>query len=286
MQVPHLEIAHRGYSSAAPENTVAAFKTAVEKMVVAIEVDLMLSKDGVIVVSHDYNLETWTDGEGEISEKTWAELSQVTVTRGGKIRSPSIVKGVDDKLARFSDVLDAAIAHNLQIVLELKTVYNSSHLIRTVANMLKEKNYISNTLVTSFLPGMLLEFQRYAPETYTLLLYSSTAFRTFCTNAPAGLRSSLFFTIACAYPAISDSIASYVIEPLAKICGAGAVGIDIQNPHVSSLATRALGWGLNVVIWTVNSIPQRELVRAIKGNERGVIGIMSDCPLQHCPAEH
>lgn len=285
MQVPHLEIAHRGYSSAAPENTVAAFKTALDKRVVAVEVDLMLSKDGVVVVSHDYELESWTDAKGLISDKTWDELSSVKVTRGGKSRSPSIIKGVDDKLARFEDILDAAATHNIQLVIELKTVTNTTALIRSVAEMLKSRDYVKNTLITSFFPSMLIEFQRQAPGSYTLLLYSSAAFRTFCANAPADLRSSFLFTIACSYPELADSLFSYLVEPIAKLSGAGAVGLDIENPHLSSLATRSLGWGLNVVVWTVNSIPQRELVHAIRGNERGAIAILSDCPQEHCPAE-
>lgn len=285
MRVPHLEIAHRGYSAAAPENTVAAFKTAVDKRVVAVEVDLMLSKDGEIVVAHDYELDTWTDGHGKIHEKTWLELSNVTVTRGGKTRSKSVVKGVDDKLARFQDILAAAEAGEIQLMIELKTVTNTSYLIRRVAEMLKARNYIKNTLVTSFFPSMLLEFQRYAPDAYTLLLYSHTAFRSFCRDFPAELRTSFFFTITCSYPEFADHFASYLVEPIAKFAGAGAVGLDIYNPNISPLTTRALGWGLNVVVWTVNSVQQRELVHSIKGNERGAVAILSDCPHHICKGE-
>lgn len=282
MRVPHLQVAHRGYSAGAPENTVAAFKTAVDKRVVAVEVDLMLSKDGEIVVAHDYDLETWTNGHGRISDKTWAELSNVTVTRGGKTHSKSVVPGVDDKLARFQDILIAAQTGNINLMIELKTVTNTSFLIRKVAELLKSRDYIQHTLITSFFPGMLMEFQRYAPHSYTLLLYSHTAFRSFCSTYPAELRSSLFFTIACAYPELADDLASYIVEPIAKFSGAGAVGLDIENPHFSSLATRSLGWGLNIVAWTVNSATQRETVHAVKGNERGVIAILSDCPHGLC----
>lgn len=285
MRVPHLEIAHRGYSSAAPENTVAAFKTAVEKRVAAVEVDLMLSKDGEIVVSHDYMLDTWTDGHGAIADKTWAELSTVTVTRGGKTHAKSVVKGVDDKLARFQDILHAAETGGIQLMIELKTVSNTSYLIRKAAEMLKSRNYIKHTLITSFFPGMLLEFQRHAPEAYTLLLYSHTAFRSFCIHYPAELRNTWFFTVACAYPELADTLASYVIEPIAKFSGAGAVGLNVDNPDIGSLATRTLGWGLNIVVWTVNSIPQREAVHSIRGNERGAIAILSDCPHSLCDAQ-
>jgi len=45
-------IAHRGYKAAWPENTMGAFKGAVEVGSHAIETDLHLSKDGVVVISH------------------------------------------------------------------------------------------------------------------------------------------------------------------------------------------------------------------------------------------
>jgi len=45
-------IAHRGYKAAYPENTMGAFKGAVDVGAHAIETDLHLSKDGVVVLSH------------------------------------------------------------------------------------------------------------------------------------------------------------------------------------------------------------------------------------------
>ena len=285
LRVPGLEIAHRGYSYGAPENTVAAVKVALEQRVVAVEVDLMLSKDGVVVVAHDYKLDNFTDSKGLISDKTWDELRHVSVTRGGMGRSKSVQPGVDDKLARFEDIVKAARDAQIQLVIELKTVTNSSHLIKSAADILKEFDYVSNTLITSFVPTMLIEFQRHCPEAYTLLLYSHKAFRTFCVHAPESVRASIPFKVACYKPELFDQLASYLVEPIAKIMGAGAVGLDVENPHISSLATRAIGWGLKVVLWTINSIPQRELVAAIPGNERGAIAIMSDCPHSFCPAE-
>lgn len=45
-------IAHRGYKAAHPENTMGAFKGAVEVGAHAIETDIHLSRDGVVVLSH------------------------------------------------------------------------------------------------------------------------------------------------------------------------------------------------------------------------------------------
>lgn len=284
LTLPRLEIAHRGFSSAAPENTVAAFKTALERHVVAIEVDVMLSKDGVVVVAHDYKLETFTNSNGLISEKLWSELEDVLVTRGGKPTSEFIKKDVDNKLARFEDILDAAHRGQIQLVVELKNVQNSSLLIKKVAELIIEYDYVDFSMITSFFPSMLMEFQRYSPESYTLLLYSHAAFRTYCDMAPEELKSSFGFKLACFNPEMSDYLASFLVEPTAKFVGAGAVGIDVGNPYVATLASRAIGWGLKVMVWTVNTIPQRELVAAIPGNQYGAISILSDCPHSFCEA--
>lgn len=67
-------IAHRGASAAAPENTLAAFRTALEQQADGIELDIHLSKDGVPVVCHDTLLLRTTGQPGRISDYTVREL--------------------------------------------------------------------------------------------------------------------------------------------------------------------------------------------------------------------
>ncbi|OGY35169.1 MAG: hypothetical protein A3E36_00645 [Candidatus Andersenbacteria bacterium RIFCSPHIGHO2_12_FULL_45_11b] len=62
-------IAHRGDREHFPENTIASFKSAVDKGVDAIELDIHLSKDKKLIVHHDYFLGTTNNGEGLISEE-------------------------------------------------------------------------------------------------------------------------------------------------------------------------------------------------------------------------
>lgn len=67
-------IAHRGYSSEFPENTMAAFKGACELGVDYIELDVQLSKDGVPVLFHDTDMKRLTGQKGLISDYTYEEL--------------------------------------------------------------------------------------------------------------------------------------------------------------------------------------------------------------------
>ena len=66
--------AHRGFSAVAPENSLAAFGSAVALGASEIEFDLWWTKDGEIVSLHDATLERVSDGEGKVYEKTYAEL--------------------------------------------------------------------------------------------------------------------------------------------------------------------------------------------------------------------
>ncbi|WP_126427181.1 glycerophosphodiester phosphodiesterase [Brevibacillus marinus] len=71
-------VAHRGWSGAAPENTLAAIGVALDHPHIAmIEIDVHLSKDGVPVVIHDDTLERTTNGSGKVCEHTYDELRQL-----------------------------------------------------------------------------------------------------------------------------------------------------------------------------------------------------------------
>lgn len=73
---PHgpLVIAHRGGSLEAPENTLEAFKRALELGVDWLELDVHLAADGQLVVIHDFSLERTTDGVGHVGDSSAADL--------------------------------------------------------------------------------------------------------------------------------------------------------------------------------------------------------------------
>jgi glycerophosphoryl diester phosphodiesterase len=69
-----LTIAHRGYSSIAPENTITAFEKALVYNPDIIECDVHRTKDGEIILMHDASVNRTTNGSGNISEMTLSEL--------------------------------------------------------------------------------------------------------------------------------------------------------------------------------------------------------------------
>lgn len=66
--------AHRGWSDKYPENTLEAFKAAIELGVDQIETDVRMSKDGKLVIMHDGTVDRTTNGSGAVSDMTLEEL--------------------------------------------------------------------------------------------------------------------------------------------------------------------------------------------------------------------
>ncbi|MBE6930892.1 MAG: glycerophosphodiester phosphodiesterase [Ruminococcaceae bacterium] len=131
-----MNFAHRGYSAAYPENTLLAFQKAVEAGCHGIENDIRLSKDGVIVISHDGSLGRMGAGEGNVRDLTLAELKAINFaghhTECGfvpictleeyfdYIRTTKVVTNIEIKsdYANFGkleqDAIDMIVRYNLQ----------------------------------------------------------------------------------------------------------------------------------------------------------------------------
>jgi glycerophosphoryl diester phosphodiesterase len=95
-QLP-LAFAHRGGTSEAPENTLAAFEAAVRLGYTHLETDVHRTADGVLVAFHDADLARMTGVPGGLAEWTWADLAAIDV--GGGHRIPTL----DELLEAFPD---------------------------------------------------------------------------------------------------------------------------------------------------------------------------------------
>lgn len=104
--MPTKIIAHRGNSAQYPENTLAAFKSAMELGSDAIELDVHLTADGQLVVHHDYYLGNPDNGEGLIFEKDLPYIKSLRIGDG-------------ETIPTLKEVFELA-GNNMQYELELK----------------------------------------------------------------------------------------------------------------------------------------------------------------------
>jgi glycerophosphoryl diester phosphodiesterase len=72
-----VNLAHRGASALAPENTIEAFRLAVEAGAGGLELDVHMTRDGHLVVIHDASVDRTTNGTGAVSEMTLEELRRL-----------------------------------------------------------------------------------------------------------------------------------------------------------------------------------------------------------------
>jgi glycerophosphoryl diester phosphodiesterase len=79
-----LSVAHRGHSIAYPENTLEAYRKAIELGVEMIECDVNVTRDGTLVMMHDPTLDRTTTGSGHVSAATWEEIQRIDA--GGKFK--------------------------------------------------------------------------------------------------------------------------------------------------------------------------------------------------------
>ena len=98
MKYPRI-CAHRGFNTVAPENSMAAFGSAVALGAEEIEFDIWSTKDGVLVSCHDSTLERVSNGQGKIYEHTYEELLQLDFG----IKHSEKYKGL--KIPTFEEIL-------------------------------------------------------------------------------------------------------------------------------------------------------------------------------------
>jgi len=85
-KAPMIVIGHRGFPASYPENTIPSFQAAVKAGADGVELDVHMSKDGELIVMHDYTVDRTTDGHGRISSMTLEEIRRLDagVKRGVK----------------------------------------------------------------------------------------------------------------------------------------------------------------------------------------------------------
>ncbi len=108
-------VAHRGASGYAPENTLTAFRRAVELGATFIETDLQLTRDAQLVALHDTTLDRTTNGHGVVGNFTLAELRELDA---GSWFGPRFA---GERLPTIDDIIQFARDADVVFYLEVKT---------------------------------------------------------------------------------------------------------------------------------------------------------------------
>ena len=142
-----VNLAHRGASALAPENTIEAFRLAVEAGAGGLELDVHMTRDGHLVVIHDATVDRTTNGTGAVSEMTLEELRRLDAGHnfspdGGPTR-PYRGRGV--RVPTLGEVLREfpGVAVNIEIKAGTPGIEEK------VLGVLREANALGRALVVS-----------------------------------------------------------------------------------------------------------------------------------------
>lgn len=280
---------HRGARGLAPENTLAAFATALSLGVTTLEMDLGVTRDGVVVVSHDPRLNPdlvrtpdgrWLEAPGPvIAELTLAELRQFDVGRirpGTKYAERfSEQQAVDGaRIPTLAEVIalvrkagNRAVRLNLETKLtplEPALTMPPEAFARAVVDVIRAEKFQARTTVQSFDWRTLREIQVLAPTVGTVCL---SAEQSWLDNIQRGRPGASPWTAGLDIDEFEGSVPALV----------AAVGCDVWSPYYGDVDRAAIRdahrRGLRVVVWTVND--PAEMVRLI---DLKVDGIISDYP--------
>ena len=153
-----LNVAHRGASSVAPPNTLAAILKAIDLGADAVEFDVRLSRDGVPVVIHDPTVRLPTGGHARVSEMSVEELKQIDV-------GSAFDAGFSgERKPMLSEVLDASgglLSFNIEIK---SSAVLDTRLPRSTVGTVQRLGVGERVLISSFNPVALLHAKRAAPD--------------------------------------------------------------------------------------------------------------------------
>jgi glycerophosphoryl diester phosphodiesterase len=160
-------IAHRGASAYYPENTMPAFKAAVEMNADMIELDVLLSKDNVPIVFHDKYLDKKSNGQGLLSDHTLSELKKLDA--GSWFHEK--FKGV--QIPTLQEVLEftsGKIALNIEIKTEAVSAENNT-IEKSVIDLVERYNLENEVMISSFDYRAIERVKSLNPKIQTALLY-------------------------------------------------------------------------------------------------------------------
>lgn len=170
-----LVFAHRGCSSLAPENTLAAFRKARETGAPGMELDIHVCRSGELVVAHDDSFARTAGDPRAIADLSWEEIRKINV--GGGVFPPGTRLG--EHTAEHPPLLDEVLEEfcpGMYIDIELKTEKTKDDPLPLLAARKLEQfgdRVLNSVTVSSFNPFALAAFKKHCPRVPTAVIWSA-----------------------------------------------------------------------------------------------------------------
>jgi glycerophosphoryl diester phosphodiesterase len=250
--------AHRGGSGIAPENTMVAFDRGLATGAAGLELDVHLSRDGIVVVHHDRTLDRTTNLRGAVAARDAAELERADAAYSFGKSSGFPLRGTGCGIPRFSDVL----SHypDAPMIVELKV--NDGDLAAAAVDVVLRAGAADRVCFGSFGLRALRAVRRLAPAIAT-------------SAAREEVRLALYRSW-CRWPVMRAKYAGFQVPEIAggtrvvsprfvKDAHAGGFGVQVWTVDTAEDAARLIDWGVDALITDRPDI----IVPVVKGAARG-----------------
>lgn len=164
-------IAHRGASAYAPENTHSSFRKAIDLKAEMIELDIVLSKDGVPIIIHDETLDRTTNGVGAPSDYTVEELKKLDV---GAWFDEKFKGEPFPTLEELLSYTKDKIAVNIEIKHEAVTGNANGGVVDKTLEVVKKAGVEKQVIFSSFDYRVMEHLEKLAPEMPKAILYEES----------------------------------------------------------------------------------------------------------------
>jgi glycerophosphoryl diester phosphodiesterase len=161
-------LAHRGSSAYLPENTMEAFSLAIEQGADGFELDVHLTKDGVIVVAHDERLERVSNGTGFIDDYTLDELKSLDFGKVAASSQENHIYRIPTLAEVFSLVKPTRLTLNIEMKIDERI---HMELPEKLAALTKKYSMEDQVIYSSFNHYFLQLIKKFEPAAKTGLLY-------------------------------------------------------------------------------------------------------------------
>jgi glycerophosphoryl diester phosphodiesterase len=221
--------AHRGASAYAPENTLEAFRMAMEMGADGVELDVHLSKDGELMVIHDDTVDRTTDGHGHVRDMTLEELKALDA-RNGMDAYPGV------RIPTLREVYALLQPTGAVVNIEVKTTESFYPGIEEkLLELEREMGMVGRTVYSSFNHYTIANLRKLDPEAKLGLLYMS------------GLYEPWNYAKLVGAEYIHPIYFNLMIPGLARGCHENGIGINawtVDDPQMIGLCLQS---GANVI---------------------------------------
>ena len=244
-----VNLAHRGASARAPENTLEAFRLAVEAGAGGLELDLHVTRDGEVVVIHDATVDRTTDGSGAVAEMELEEIQRLDAgyrfSPDGGLTFPYRGRGV--RIPMLTEVY--ASFPEARVNADIKEAQSGAE--EAVLRVIRSAGAEERTLIASTEHAVVRRFRRIS--------------RGRIATAASRREIAAFYVLSRArLGALARPVYAALQVPVEHR------GIELVTPRFLRAARST---GVRVDVWTINDAAQMRWLLDL-----GVSGIMTDHP--------